>query len=59
MAATSDELNNGSVTRNVYGGGTEDTSVVLYTIQNGSHVWFDDHIDGQHPNQILWNFVSQ
>ena len=36
-------LNNGSVTRTVYSGGTEDTSVVLYTIQNGRHVWFNDH----------------
>ena len=57
--STSDELNNGSVTRAVYSGGIEDTSVVLYTIQNGYHVWFDDHIDGQHPNQILWDFISQ
>lgn len=57
--STSDELNNGSVTREVYGGGIEDTSVVFYTIQNGYHVWFDDNIDGQHPNQILWDFLSQ
>ena len=57
--STDDELNNGSVTREVYSGGIEDTSVVLYTIQNGHHVWFDDHIDGQHPNQILWDFLSQ
>lgn len=57
--STSDELDNGSVTRDVYSGGTEETSVVLYTIQNGYHVWFDDKIDGLHPNQILWEFVSQ
>ena len=59
MTSTSDELNNGSVTREVYSGGIEDTSVVLYTIQNGSHIWFNDTIDGQSPNQILWDFVSQ
>ena len=57
--STSDVLNNGSVTRTVYSGGTEDTSVVLYTIQNGRHVWFNDTIDGQSPNQILWDFLSQ
>ena len=57
--STSDELNDGSVTRDVYSGGTEGTSVVLYTIQNGYHVWFDDNIEGQSPNQILWDFLSQ
>lgn len=57
--STSNELNDGSVTRDVYSGGTEGTSVVLYTIENGYHVWFDDNIDGQSPNQILWDFLSQ
>ena len=57
--ATIDSLDNGTVTRAVYDGGAEDSSVALYTIQNGYHVWFDDNIDGQSPNQILWDFLSQ
>ena len=57
--STSKPLNNGSVTLDVYSGGIEDTSVVLYTIQNRYHVWFDDNIDGQSPNQIPWDFPSQ
>ena len=57
------ELNNGNVVRNEYVGGTEKTSVVLYTIKSehnkpGGHAWFSDEIDGRNPNQILWEFLS-
>ena len=57
--STSDDLDNGNVHRDTYSDGMEGTSVVLYTIQNGQHVWFTDDIDGQSPNQILWDFLSQ
>ncbi|MEC7986463.1 MAG: PHB depolymerase family esterase [Myxococcota bacterium] len=55
---TSSDLG-GGVVRDEYIGGSEDTSVVLYTIDNGGHVWFSDSIGGEQPNQILWNFISQ
>ena len=50
--------NSGNVTQDTYSGGEEGTSVVLYTINNGGHVWFTDTIGGAHPNQILWDFLS-
>ncbi len=59
----STELNNGDVLREEYTGGNENTSVVLYTVnreddKDGGHVWFSADIDGVHPNQILWDFLS-
>ena len=51
-------LNNGLVTQDVYSGGAEDSSVVLYTTLGGGHVWFGEDIDGQSPNDILWDFLS-
>lgn len=48
----------GGVSKDEYIGGENDTSVVLYTIQNGGHVWFNDSIGGEAPNQILWDFLS-
>ena len=51
-------LNDGDVRRDEYSGGNENTSVVLYTITGGGHVWFNDPIDGEEPNQILWDFLS-
>ena len=48
----------GGVSKDEYTGGADDTSVVLYTIQNGDHIWFSESIDGQAPNQILWDFLS-
>ncbi|MEL7219989.1 MAG: PHB depolymerase family esterase [Bacteroidota bacterium] len=58
------ELNNGDVIKEEYTGGAENTSLVLYTVNNeygkeGGHVWFGDSIDGDSPNQILWDFLSQ
>ena len=49
--------------RDVYTGGNENTSVVLYTVNNefnepGGHVWFSEDIDGTSPNQILWEFLA-
>ena len=57
-------LNNDGVKRDVYSGGTDDTSVVLYTIYSennasGGHVWFSAPIEGKTPNKILWDFLSQ
>ncbi|MEC8276749.1 MAG: PHB depolymerase family esterase [Myxococcota bacterium] len=50
--------NNGQVTLDSYSGGAEESSVLLYTIEGGGHVWFDQEIDGQRSNDILWNFLS-
>lgn len=57
------ELNGGDVVRDEYTGGTENTSVVLYTVKrehdkDGGHVWFSDDIGGTNPNQILWDFFA-
>ncbi len=49
----------GGVTKDEYTGGSEDTSVVLYTIQDGGHIWFNESIGGEAPNQILWRFLSR
>ena len=51
-------LDNGSVTRDAYTSGTNGSSVVLYTIDEGDHIWFEDPIGGQSPNAILWEFLS-
>ena len=57
---TPETTNLGSdVVKDEYTGGNEETSVVLYTINNGDHIWFADDIDGSSPNQILWDFLSQ
>ena len=48
----------GGVTKDEYTGGGDDSSVVLYTVENGGHIWFSDDIGGEAPNQILWNFLS-
>jgi len=58
------EMNDGDVVKDEYTGGNENTSVVLYTIYNefnepGRHVWFKEEIDGNRPNKILWDFLSQ
>ena len=57
------QRNGGDVTHDVYSGGTQGTSVELYTIhregnEQGGHVWFTEDIDGVSPNQILWDFLS-
>ena len=52
-------LNNGSVTRDAYTGGTNNSAVVLYTIQDGEHIWFEDPIGGESPNAILWDFFTR
>ena len=55
---TTTSLNGGRVTLDSYTGGAEDSAVMLYTIQDGGHVWFEDDIDGESPNDILWRFLS-
>jgi polyhydroxybutyrate depolymerase len=57
------KMKDGDVVRETYRGGKEDTSVVLYSVkreyrQPGGHVWFSEPIEGKHPNQILWDFLS-
>ena len=57
------KMKGGDVVRETYRGGKEDTSVVLYSVkreyrQPGGHVWFSEPIEGKHPNQILWDFLS-
>ena len=56
------EFNDGDMVRKSYTGGNENTSVVLYTDYEeqgkGGHVWFNGAIDGNSPNQILWDFLS-
>lgn len=59
----STQLNEGNVVKEEYSGGNQNTSVILYTIneehgKEGGHVWFSDEIEGEHPNQILWDFLS-
>ncbi len=61
---SSDELKGGDVLREIYEGGSEDTSFALYTIKSeygrgGGHVWFGEEIEGQTPNEILWDFLSE
>ena len=55
---TTTSLNGGSVTLDTYTGGAEGSSVMLYTIQDGGHIWFADDIGGESPNAILWRFLS-
>lgn len=57
-------LNEGQVVSNAYLDPKGQTGVVLYTIKReykkpGGHVWFSDEIEGTHPNQIMWDFLSQ
>jgi hypothetical protein len=56
------EFNDGDMIRESYAGGNENTSFVLYTDyeehDKGGHVWFSADIDGNSPNQILWDFLS-
>ena len=56
-------LDSGAVTRDLYAGGRENTSLALYVVNRefgkaGGHVWFSDAIDGSNPNQIMWRFLS-
>ena len=53
------ELDGGQVVRDAYTGGAEGSSVVLYTVQGGDHVWFSQDMGGTSPNEILWAFLSQ
>jgi len=58
------QLNGGDVVRDEYTGGSESTSVALYTVHKeygkpGGHVWFSADMDGTNPNKILWDFLSK
>ena len=57
------EFDGGNVVRDVYVGGSENTSFELYTVfiehdKEGGHVWFSGDISGSSPNQIMWDFLS-
>ena len=57
------ELNGGTVVRDEYSGGNDNTCLTLYSVYEeygkaGGHVWFSDEINGSSPNQILWDFLS-
>ena len=56
-------LNGGDVTRERYVGGREGTEVNLYVINTefdkpAGHSWFSAPIEGQTPNQLIWDFFS-
>jgi polyhydroxybutyrate depolymerase len=56
-------LNDGRTVVDSYFAPNQQAAVVLYTIKRehgkpGGHVWFSDDIEGVHPNQILWDFLS-
>ncbi|MCP4775308.1 MAG: hypothetical protein GY880_13820 [Planctomycetaceae bacterium] len=56
-------LNDGRAVSDSYLASNQQAAVVFYTIKSehgkpGGHVWFSDEINGVHPNQILWNFLS-
>ena len=42
-----------------YDNGTNGSSVELYKINNGYHVWFDFLHNGKNTNQLIWNFFSK
>ncbi|MEC9091505.1 MAG: PHB depolymerase family esterase [Planctomycetota bacterium] len=56
--------NRGNVISESYLAPNHQTAIVLYTIKSehekpGGHVWFSDDIEGVHPNQIMWDFLSR
>ena len=62
-SAISSVLNTGDVTRELYVGGRDGTEVALYVINSefdkpAGHSWFSAEIEGETPNQIIWNFFS-
>jgi len=42
-----------------YTEGTNSTSVELYKINEGLHVWFDQDFEGRTTSELIWDFVSQ
>lgn len=59
----STELKDGDVIRNEYSGGSANTCLSFYTINEeydkpGDHVWFSEPIEGSTPNEIMWNFFK-
>ena len=47
------------VSRFIYSGGDNNSSVVSYVISGGGHVWFDIDIEGSNTSKIIWNFFFQ
>ena len=46
------------ISRFIYSGGDNNSSVVSYVISGGGHVWFDIDIEGSNTSKIIWNFFS-
>jgi poly(3-hydroxybutyrate) depolymerase len=38
--------------------GINNSQVMLYMVENGSHGWFDHEIGGQSFNSLLWSFLT-
>ena len=47
-----------TVERSVYTGGEGGSSVALYKVIGGDHVWFDIEIEGADLNMMIWQFLS-
>ena len=61
---TATEYNEGGVLKEEYQSEDLQKVVTLYTVRRengdlGGHVWFTADIDGESPNQILWDFLSR
>ena len=41
-----------------YSGGINNSQVMLYMVENGSHGWFDHEIRGQSFTSLLWAFLT-
>ena len=43
----------------LYSGGDEGTSVSVFKVLDGGHVWFDFEIDGVNSTRHIWDILSQ
>ena len=43
----------------IYPNGDNSTSVELYKVINGNHIWFDLDINGNNTAKLVWDFVSK
>jgi poly(3-hydroxybutyrate) depolymerase len=41
-----------------YSGGINNSQVMLYMVENGSHGWFDHEIRGKSFSSLVWDFLS-
>ena len=52
-------FSNQSLEHYVYDNGERESSVELYKVLNGEHIWFDFELDGVPTNTLMWNFLSK